>query len=154
MKALFDFINEYQNSKSSDIYIVIGLIYLYIPFIILPIYNILIDMPKNLIYASKDLGRSEWSTFIHIVMPYKRAALASGLTLVFLPILKIVSAPQFLNSSSSGSLIGDIIMEERLLAQTSDISLVRASTLVLIFFMLVVVGLFIYWLGRKYLNLF
>jgi ABC-type spermidine/putrescine transport system permease subunit I len=71
-------------------------------------------------------------------------ALASGITLVFLPILKIVSVPEFLISSSSGSLIGDIIMEERLLAQTSDISLVRTSALSFIVFILVSVGLFIY----------
>ena len=153
VKTLFDFINGYQNSTSGDIYTVIGLVYLYIPFMILPIYNILKDMPKNLIYASKDLGRSEWSTFIHVVVPYTKAALISGVTLVFLPCLTVVSVPQFLNSSSSGSLIGDVIMEEGLLAQTSDISLARASTLALIVFMLIVVGLLIYLLSKKIFKL-
>jgi spermidine/putrescine transport system permease protein len=57
MKVLFDFINGYQNSACSDIYTFIDLVYLYLPFIIILIYNILKDMPKNLIYASKDLGR-------------------------------------------------------------------------------------------------
>ena len=153
VKTLFDFINGYQNSTSGDIYTVIGLVYLYIPFMILPIYNILKDMPKNLIYASKDLGRTEWSTFIHVVVPYTKAALISGITLVFLPCLTVVSVPQFLNSSSSGSLIGDVIMEEGLLAQTSDISLARASTLALIVFMLIVVGLLIYLLSKKIFKL-
>ena len=149
MKTLFDFINGYQNSTSGDLYTVIGLVYLYIPFMILPIYNILKDMPKNLIYASKDLGRTGWSTFVNVVMPYTKAALVSGITLVFLPCLTTVSVPQFLNSSSSGSLIGDIIMEEGLLAQTSDISLARASTLALIIFLFVVAGIFVYWGTRK-----
>ncbi len=153
VKTLFDFINGYQNSTSGDIYTVIGLVYLYIPFMILPIYNILKDMPKNLIYASKDLGRTEWSTFIHVVVPYTKAALISGVTLVFLPCLTVVSVPQFLNSSSSGSLIGDVIMEEGLLAQTSDISLARASTLALIVFMLIVVGLLIFLLSKKIFKL-
>lgn len=153
VKTLFDFINGYQNSTSGDIYTVIGLVYLYIPFMILPIYNVLKDMPKNLIYASKDLGRTEWSTFIHVVVPYTKAALISGITLVFLPCLTVVSVPQFLNSSSSGSLIGDIIMEEGLLAQTSDISLARASTLALIVFMLIVIGLLIYLLSKKIFKL-
>ncbi len=153
VKTLFDFINGYQNSTSGDIYTVIGLVYLYIPFMILPIYNVLKDMPKNLIYASKDLGRTEWSTFIHVVVPYTKAALISGITLVFLPCLTVVSVPQFLNSSSSGSLIGDIIMEEGLLAQTSDISLARASTLALIVFMLIVIGLLIYMLSKKIFKL-
>ena len=149
VKTLFDFINRYQNSTSGDIYTIIGLVYLYIPFMILPIYNELKDMPKNLIYASKDLGWSEWSTFVNVVIPYTKTALISGITLVFLPCLTIVSVPQFLNSSSSGSLIGDILMEEGLLAQTSDISLARASTLALIIFLFLVVGLLIYWLTKK-----
>ncbi len=153
VKTLFDFINGYQNSTSGDMYTVIGLVYLYIPFMILPIYNVLKDMPKNLIYASKDLGRTELSTFIHVVVPYTKAALISGITLVFLPCLTIVSVPQFLNSSSSGSLIGDVIMEEGLLAQTSDISLARASTLALIVFMLIVVGLLMYLLIKKIFKL-
>lgn len=149
VKTLFDFINGYQNSTSGDIYTIIGLVYLYIPFMILPIYNVLKDMPKNLIYASKDLGWSEWSTFVNVVIPYTKTALISGITLVFLPCLTIVSVPQFLNSSSSGFLIGDILMEEGLLAQTSDISLARASTLALIIFLFLVVGLLIYWLTKK-----
>ena len=149
VKTLFDFINRYQNSTSGDIYTIIGLVYLYIPFMILPIYNVLKDMPKNLIYVSKDLGWSEWSTFVNVVIPYTKTALISGITLVFLPCLTIVSVPQFLNSSSSGSLIGDILMEEGLLAQTSDISLARASTLALIIFLFLVVGLLIYWLTKK-----
>ena len=105
------------------------------------------------IYASKDLGRTGWSTFIHVVVPYTKAALISGITLVFLPCLTIVSVPQFLNSSSSGSLIGDVIMEEGLLAQTSDISLARASTLALIVFMLIVIGLLMYLLTKKIFKL-
>jgi len=58
-----------------------------------------------------------------------------------------------LNSSSSGSLIGDVIMEEGLLAQTSDISLARASTLALIVFMLIVIGLLMYLLTKKIFKL-
>ena len=149
VKTFFDFINGYSNSTSGDVFTVIGLVYIYVPFMIMPIYNVLKDMPKNLIYASKDLGRGAWSTFINIVIPYTKNALISGLTLVFLPCLTSVSVPQFLNSSSSGSLIGDIIMEEGQLAQTSDISLARASTLALIVFLSLVVGVFIFWSSKK-----
>ena len=149
VKTFFDFINGFSNSTSGDIFTVIGLVYIYVPFMIMPIYNVLKDMPKNLIYASKDLGRGAWSTFINIVVPYTKNALISGLTLVFLPCLTSVSVPQFLNSSSSGSLIGDIIMEEGQLAQTSDISLARASTLALIVFLFLAVGVFIFWSSKK-----
>lgn len=149
VKTFFDFINGFSNSTSGDVFTVIGLVYIYVPFMIMPIYNVLKDMPKNLIYASKDLGRGAWSTFINIVIPYTKNALISGLTLVFLPCLTSVSVPQFLNSSSSGSLIGDIIMEEGQLAQTSDISLARASTLALIVFLFLAAGVFIFWFSKK-----
>ena len=149
VKTFFDFINGFSNSTSGDVFTVIGLVYIYVPFMIMPIYNVLKDMPKNLIYASKDLGRGAWSTFINIVIPYTKNALISGLTLVFLPCLTSVSVPQFLNSSSSGSLIGDIIMEEGQLAQTSDISLARASTLALIVFLFLAAGVFIFWSSKK-----
>ena len=149
VKTFFDFINCFSNSTSGDVFTVIGLVYIYVPFMIMPIYNVLKDMPKNLIYASKDLGRGAWSTFINIVIPYTKNALISGLTLVFLPCLTSVSVPQFLNSSSSGSLIGDIIMEEGQLAQTSDISLARASTLALIVFLFLAAGVFIFWSSKK-----
>ena len=149
VKTFFDFINGFSNSTSGDVFTVIGLVYIYVPFMIMPIYNVLKDMPKNLIYASKDLGRGAWSTFINIVIPYTKNALISGLTLVFLPCLTSVSVPQFLNSSSSGSLIGDIIMEEGQLAQTSDISLARASTLALIVFLFLTAGVFIFWFSKK-----
>ena len=153
VKTFFDFINGFSNSTSGDIFTVIGLVYIYVPFMIMPIYNVLKDMPKNLIYASKDLGRNSWSTFINIVIPYTKNALISGLTLVFLPCLTSVGVPQFLNSNSSGSLIGDIIMEEGQLAQTSDISLARASTLALIVFLFLVVGLLIFWSSKKIVKL-
>lgn len=149
VKTFFDFINGFSNSTSGDIFTVIGLVYIYVPFMIMPIYNVLKDMPKNLIYASKDLGRNSWSTFINIVIPYTKNALISGLTLVFLPCLTSVGVPQFLNSNSSGSLIGDIIMEEGQLAQTSDISLARASTLALIVFLFLAAGVFIFWFSKK-----
>ena len=149
VKTFFDFINGFSNSTSGDVFTVIGLVYIYVPFMIMPIYNVLKDMPKNLIYASKDLGRGAWSTFINIVIPYTKNALISGLTLVFLPCLTSVSVPQFLNSSSSGTLIGDIIMEEGQLAQTSDISLARASTLALIVFLFLAAGVFIFWSSKK-----
>lgn len=150
LKTLFDCINGYENSTYGDIFTIIGLTYIYIPFMILPIYNILADMPKNLIYSSKDLGHNSISTFIHVVLPYTKTALVSGITLVFLPSLTTVAVPQFLNASSSGSLIGDIIMEEGTLAQTSDLSLARASSLALLI-SLIILGISFVYVSSKWI---
>lgn len=144
LKTFFDCINGFQNSTYGNIWTIIGLIYVYLPFMVLPIYNTLQDMPKNLIFASKDLGRNNFSTFIHVVLPYTKAALMSGVTLVFLPAITTVAVPQFMNASTSGSMIGDIIMEEGSLAQTSDISLARASALSLLIALLILMVFVIY----------
>ena len=140
LKTLFDCINGYQNSTYGNIFTVIGLVYIYLPFMILPIFNILEDMPKNLINASKDLGYTTFGTFFKVVLPYTKGALAAGITLVFLPALTTVAVPQYMNSSASGTMIADIIMQEGIMAQTSDLSLARASTLSLLITLIMVAG--------------
>jgi spermidine/putrescine transport system permease protein len=121
-----------DNSTYGNIYTIIGLVYLYVPFMIMPIYSVLIDMPNNLINASHDLGHSGTSTFFKIVVPYTKTALISGITLVFLPTITTVAVPQFLNNANNGTLIGDIIVDEGQQGLTSDIALARASTLSLV----------------------
>ena len=107
---------------------------------ILPIFNVLEDMPKNLVNASKDLGYTTFGTFFKVVLPYTKGALASGITLVFLPALTTVAVPQYMNASASGTMIGDIIMQEGIMAQTSDLSLARASTLSFIITLVMIFG--------------
>ena len=152
LKTLFDCINGYQNSTYGNIFTVMGLVYIYIPFMILPLFNVLEDMPKNLINASKDLGHTTFGTFFKVVVPYTKGALASGITLVFLPALTTVAVPQYMNASASGTMIGDIIMQEGTLAQTSDLSLARASTLSLIICLVMVAAAAIYFITKKVIS--
>lgn len=149
LKTTFDLINGTQNSTFGDIYTVIGLVYIYLPFMILPLYNVLSEMPKNLIFASKDLGRSNAATFFYVILPYTFTALAAGVTLVFLPALTTVAVPQFMNGSSSGSMIGDIIMGWGADGQTNELSLARASTLSLVILLLILISYLLYVIGIK-----
>lgn len=153
LKTVFDTINGYENSTYGDIFTIIGLVYIYLPFMILPIFNVMNDMPKNLIFASKDLGRGSAATFFNVVLPYTKTALSSGITLVFLPALTTVAVPQFLNSNTSGSMIGDIIMEEGTMGQTSDISLARASTLSLVISLILLTTCGIYFSVKKIMQM-
>lgn len=132
LKSLFDIMNHELNSTYGDIYTIIGLVYLFCPFMMLPIYNSLQTLPKNLINASKDLGRSNIYTFFVIVMPWCKAGIISGITLVLLPCFTTVSVPSFLNNSNNGSLIGDIIMNQGNSGLSSPIALSRTSVLVLV----------------------
>ncbi len=71
-------VNNYVN-------VVIGMVYDYLPFMILPIYTVLIKMDKSLIEASKDLGASPVKTFMKVTFPLSTSGIASGITMVFMP---------------------------------------------------------------------
>lgn len=149
LKTFFDVMNGYKNSTFGDIYTIIGLIYLYIPFMLSPLYSTLITMPKNLLWASWDLGYGPFTTFFKVVVPYTFPALISGISLVFLPSLTTVAVPQFLNNSSDGSMIGDIIVDEGNIAGTSKIALARVSALSMTLLIVLVIGYFGLIYGRK-----
>lgn len=132
LKTFFDLCLGFSNSTYGHIFTVIGLIYIYTPFMILPIYNVLNDMPKNLIFASQDLGHNYFSTFIRVIFPFTRNAFFAGITLVFLPAVTTVAVPQFLNNNTDSSMIGDIITQEGEQGLISKIALTRASVVSLI----------------------
>jgi spermidine/putrescine transport system permease protein len=69
--------------------------------------------------------------------------------LVFLPSVTTVAVPQFLNNSSDGSLIGDIIVNEGAIAQTSEVALARVSALSMILLLVLSAGYLGLIYGRK-----
>ncbi len=73
-------LNNYVN-------VIIGMVYDYMPFMILPIYSVLIKMDKSLIEASKDLGASPLKTFVKVTFPLSIPGIASGVTMVFMPVM-------------------------------------------------------------------
>lgn len=129
LKLFFDKINNSLNSTYGDIFTIIGIVYLYIPYMMIPLYNSLEQLPKCLIDASKDLGRSSIYTFFKVVVPFTKYGLLSGISLVLLPSMSVVAVPQFLNNSPNGSLIGDIIMDQGMQATNSAIALARVCVL-------------------------
>ena len=75
--GVFEF-NNYLN-------VIIGMVYDYLPFMILPIYTVLEKMDKSLIEASKDLGATPIRTFTKVTLPLSMGGIASGITMVFMP---------------------------------------------------------------------
>jgi spermidine/putrescine transport system permease protein len=64
---------------------VLGMIYDFLPFMILPLYTTLIKMDKNLLEASSDLGGNAFTTFIKVTLPMSMQGIISGITMVFMP---------------------------------------------------------------------
>ena len=146
IKTIFDIINDVQNSTYGDIYTILGLTYIYLPFMIIPLYNSLNTIPKNLINASKDLGRNNFYTFIFVIIPWCKNALISGIVLVLLPCFTTVAVPSFLNNNNDAGLIGDVIINQGENGLNSPIALSRTSVLVLVVssIVLLIYGIIVY----------
>ena len=67
--------------------IILGMVYNFLPFMVLPIYNVLIKIDRDVINAARDLGASSSYTFFKIILPLSIPGIISGITMVFVPAL-------------------------------------------------------------------
>ncbi|MFV8472093.1 ABC transporter permease [Mycoplasma sp. 1458C] len=97
-------------SLNNEMFIVFGLTYLNLPLMIMPLYTVFKDMPKNIVEASNDLGYNNVQTIFKVIIPYGTKAILSGLAMIFLASATtfIISA-KLLPDGSQHQLIGDII---------------------------------------------
>ncbi|MCI6088406.1 MAG: ABC transporter permease [Absicoccus porci] len=88
--------------------VLLGMVYNFLPFMILQIQTALSKMDKSLLEASNDLGADRVQTFIHIVFPLSLSGVVSGITLVFLPAVSSFFIPKLLGGGQF-FLIGNVI---------------------------------------------
>lgn len=114
--------------------IVLGMVYNFLPFMILPLYNALSKIDKNVINAAHDLGAGNIYTFMRIILPLSVPGIISGITMVFVPALTtfVISA---LLGGSKLLLIGDVIEQE--FTRTSNWHLGSGLSIVLMIFILI-----------------
>lgn len=91
----------------TDISIVIGMVYNFLPFLVLPIYTSLSKIDRGVIEASHDLGAGGFTTFRRVIFPLSVPGVISGITMVFMPAVTTFIIPQLLNNHvmTVGSLI-------------------------------------------------
>lgn len=92
----------------TDFAVILGMVYNFIPFMIIQIYTVLSKMDDSLIEASYDLGANKFETFRKVVFPLSLSGVISGITLVFLPALSTFVIPKLLGGGSY-FLIGNLI---------------------------------------------
>jgi len=92
----------------SDINVYIGMIYNFLPFMILQVYTSLSKIDPNLLVAAHDLGADEWHTFLKVELPLSLSGVVSGITLVFLPAVSSFFIPKLLGGGQY-VLIGNLI---------------------------------------------
>lgn len=114
--------------------IVIGMIYNFLPYMVLPLYVALSKINGNVIAAARDLGASSWQTFTKVILPLSLPGAISGLTMVFIPSLTTF----FISGLLGGNkilLIGNIVEQEFTMAY--DWHLGSGLSLVLMVFIVI-----------------
>lgn len=114
--------------------IVLGMVYNFLPFMVLPIYNALVKIDPNVVNAAKDLGANNIQTFFKITLPLSIPGIISGITMVFIPALTTFVISKLLGGSKI-LLIGNVIEEE--FAQAGNWHLGSGLSIVLMIFILI-----------------
>lgn len=91
--------------------IIFGMVYNFLPFMVLPIYNVLIKISADTINAARDLGANGFQTFIKIILPLSLPGVISGITMVFVPSLTTFVISEILGGSKV-VLIGNVIEQQ------------------------------------------
>ena len=112
-------------------YLYLGFVYLFLPFMIIPLYNVLNGMPKSMIQASQDLGYNKIFTFIKVIIPYGLKAICSGIVIVFLlVIMSVAVSNKLLDNSAGNQMIGNVVND--LSNPSNPFDMQKASSVVLI----------------------
>ena len=88
--------------------VLLGMVYNFLPFMILPIYTVLMKLDKSYIEAANDLGANGAKTFLRVVLPLSISGIVSGITMVFIPSTTTFAISQLLGGGKT-MLYGDLI---------------------------------------------
>lgn len=95
----------------TDMAVYIGIVYAYLPFMILPLYTNLVKHDHSLIEAALDLGCSAWQAFTKITLPLSKGGIVAGSMLVFIPAVGEFVIPELLGGPDT-LMIGKILWQE------------------------------------------
>jgi len=110
------FVDKPLNMMFTEFAVIVGMVYVFIPFMFLPIYASVERLDWSLVQASQDLGASPLQTFRRIILPLTAPGILGGSTIVFIPALGNFIVPSFLGGSKV-QLIGNVIERQFLQAR-------------------------------------
>ena len=118
--------------------VILGMVYDYLPFMILPIYNALLKIDNSLIEAAYDLGASKSLVLRKVIVPLSIPGIVSGVTMVFVPSLTTFAISNMLGGGKV-NLIGNIIEQE--FTASSNWNLGSGLSLVMMIFIVISMAL-------------
>ena len=91
--------------------VVLGMVYNYLPFMILPIYSVIVKMDNSLIEAARDLGANTFNVFRRVILSLSLPGVLSGITMVFVPSVSTFAISKMLGGGTE-LLLGDLIEQQ------------------------------------------
>lgn len=122
----------------NDKAVLLGMVYNFIPFMVLPIYSVLIKIDKSLIEAAEDLGADKITVFRRVILPLSIPGIITGITMVFIPALSTFVISNLLGGNKY-NLIGNII--EQQFRYTGDWHFGSSMSVILMIFILITMAL-------------
>lgn len=114
--------------------VILGMVYNFLPFMILPIYTVLEKMDKSLIEAARDLGSDSFNTFRRVIFPLSLPGVVSGIAMVFIPAISTFEITALLGGNKT-NLIGNVI--EQQFTVTGDWNYGSALSVILMVFLVI-----------------
>ncbi|MBO7739354.1 MAG: ABC transporter permease [Oscillospiraceae bacterium] len=109
--------------------VVLGMVYNYLPFMILPIYSVIVKLDNSLLEAARDLGANNMRVFRRVILPLSLPGVLSGVTMVFVPSVSTFAISRLLGGGTQ-MMLGDLI-EQQFLGGAYDPYLGAAISLVM-----------------------
>ena len=124
---------------NTDGAVILGMVYNFLPFMILPLYSVMAKMDNRVIEAAQDLGSNGWQVFRRVILPLSAPGIVSGVTMVFIPSISTFAISKLLGGSKL-MMIGDVI-ETMFVGDGCDYNVGAALSLVLMVLMLICMSL-------------
>ena len=118
--------------------VVLGMVYNYLPYMVLPLYSVLTKIDGSVIEAAQDLGANRFQVFRRVIFPMSMPGIISGITMVFVPSVSTFIISKMLGGGGN-MLIGDLI-EMEFLGNSYNPNLGSAISLVLMVLILISMG--------------
>ena len=99
---------EYFSMLNTQGAVVLGMVYNYLPFMILPIYSVIIKLDHSLLEAARDLGASSTVVFRRVIFPLSLPGILSGVTMVFVPSVSTFAISRLMGGGTQ-MMLGDLI---------------------------------------------
>lgn len=133
-------ITEPMQMLYTDVSMLVGMTYVYLPFMVLPLYANLVKMDIRLLEAAYDLGASPFKAFWLVTVPLSKAGIIAGFMLVFIPCVGEFVIPSLLGGPEN-IMIGRVVWDEMFTSNNWP----RASALAVVMIGLIVVPLAVYY---------